>query len=275
MDTLKEARRVANNTHRQRADVATRRAALAQLRSLDVVQVVDVEAECLMPPVPLWEVLTAEDGARSYLLSDWRRRSGVWKHHEKRFSADGLELDAIGHAVPHGRLLVVPPVGREEARQLRMSLWARWHTALTAVNAQQRAEEAETRTRWLAALSPGLRALLTDGEREEEPDMAMAEATSFDAVTARSIRDVVGAVCLRRIRALEEAGLPGAEIEAAIQAAVRAEAALRDVPTTDREVAWMLAHLPPDVVRRALRMADALRERYVGGERLLPPPEGA
>lgn len=266
-DTLAEARRVANNTTRQRVDVATRRAALAKLQSLDVVQVVDVEAEKTLAPVPLWQVLVGEDEARTYVLSDWRRGEEGLVLRECFFNADGVEVDGAGQPVPHGRVLVVPTLPAAEVAQLRRQLLTRWDAAT-------REEFAESNARWLSSMSPRLRELLSGEQRQEEEDLALAEATPLDAGTVKSLREVVAALCARRVAEVRDSGLPGAEVDAALQAAARTGAALAEVPTTDREVAWMLAHLPPEVARRAWAMADALRERYVGGERLLPPPDG-
>lgn len=268
-DTLKEARRVANNLTRQRADVSARRAALAALRPLDVVQVVDTEADKTLAPIPLWQVLATEDGARVYLLSDWRRGPDGLVCMERYFNADGLELDGQLQVVPKGRMLLAPVLPAGEVARLQRAVLERWERATSEC-------AAELRMQWLASVSSGLRALITgEGATREEEDMALAEPAAFDGTTVSSLRQALAGVVHQRVRDAFGAELPAAEVEAAIAAAVRAEDALRDVPTTDREVAWMLAHLPPDVVRRALRMADALRERYVGGERLLPPPEGA
>ena len=251
MDTLKEARRLATSTTRQRLDVSARRAALATARTLDVVQVVDVEADRTSAPVALWQVIEADDGARLFVLADWRRGPGGWVHHERRFDADGCEVDAAAQPVPHGRILVTTVLPSAEAHHLREALLSRWDSALAEMYAQQRAASA-------AALPPALRAAINGEPWEEEGDVDMATVppTPLSEDEARAAAAAVSAAASRKA---ESAGLEGELAQAAIRMA------LEDVPTTDRDVAWLLSRLSPDVVRRAVSMADALRER-------MPPP---
>lgn len=252
MDTLREARRIATNTTRQRTDAATRRAVLAQLRPLDIVQVADMEADRVFPPVPLWQVEEGADGGRVYLLTDWRRGTEGLVYLERRFNADGMELDVHGQALSHGRVLVAPVLPGAEARALMEGLLGRWERAL-------REREAE----WRASLSPRQRQLLEYKWPEETGmDLTSFQETALDEPTRVSIRDVIGTIAVQRVQEVRDSGLPGEQVEAAIQASARVDAALTEVPRTDGEVALLLAHLPADVVTRALALADQLRERF-------------
>lgn len=256
MDTLTEARRIATNTTRQRVDAATRRAALAQLRPLDVVQVVDQEADRVLPPGLLWQVEETAGGARAYLLSDWRRGPEGLVCLERRFNADGVELDAQGRARSHGRILVAPVLPASETRALMEGLLGRWDRAL-------REREAE----WRASLPPRQRQLLEcEWPKETGMDLSSFQETALDEPTRQSIRDVIGAIAVQRVQEVRDSGLPGEQVEAAIQASIRVDTALTEVPRTDGEVALLLAHLPAEVVTRALALAEQLRERF-------PPPK--
>lgn len=251
MDTLREARRIATNTNRQRRDAATRRAVLAQLQPMDVVQVVDQEVDRVFPPVPLWQVEEGAGGVRVYLLSDWRRGAEGLVCLERRFNADGVELDTQGRVLSHGRILVVPVLPASEARALMEGLLGRWDRAL-------REREAEGR----ASLSPRQRQLLEyEWPKETGIDLVSFQETALDEATRVSIRDVIGAIAMQRVQEVRDSGLSGEQVEAAIQASARVDAALTEVPRTDGEVALLLAYLPADVVTRALALADQLRER--------------
>lgn len=244
-DTLAEARRVANNTTRQRADVATRRAVLAQLQPLDIVQMVDVEADRVLPPVPLWQVEEQDKGARVYLLSDWRRGKECLLCFERRFNAVGVELDARGQEVPKGRVLVVPALPHREAEALRAGLMQRWERALVELEAE-----------WRAGVPSRLRALLA-GERLDAGAVDVHSFQETPLADATSVSDVWKAIATHQA---ERAGLLAEMAEVAVARAVR------ETPLTDGDVALLLARLPADVVARALALADQLRERF-------PPPK--
>lgn len=265
--TMAEARRVAGNPTRQRTEAATRRAALAVLKPLDVVQVVDTETDRALPHVPLWDVEATADGARVYLLSDWRRGPHGWVHHQKRFDADGCELDAAGAVVPKGRVLTAPVLPRDEARKLRLALWARWNAAIVDAEAQLAGEAAEAVAMCRQGLPQGLREVLERGDDwqppEAQPSPLTWEPLPLEGEAGAAVREA--AIAIARGRA-HEAGLSAELTEVAV--AVE----LAQVPTTDAHVAVTLARLPVEVVRRALAMAEALRERD-GRERILSPGE--
>lgn len=243
MDTLTEARRIATNTTRQRVDAATRQTALAQLRPLDVVQVVDLEADRALPPLPLWLVEAPEEGARVYLLCDWRRGLEGLLFYERRFSAAGVELDARGQEVPKGRVLVVPALPQREADALRAGLLQRWERALV-----------EREAEWRAGMPQRLRALLAGEQLDaEELDVQSFQPTPLPEAEATSVREVWAAMATHQA---ERAGLVAELAEVAVERAMRA------APLTDGDVALLLARLPADVVTRALALADQLRERF-------------
>lgn len=118
---LEEARRIAGGIARQRQEVGVRRAALAGIQQVDVVQVVGRDGR-LYPPSMLWAV---EDGP-VYVLADWSKDATHpegWQCHERRFSADGEEIAG-------DRVLVVPSLTPRQAHDVREAQFSRWTRAL-------------------------------------------------------------------------------------------------------------------------------------------------
>lgn len=139
---LEEARRIAGGVAQQRRNPDVRRAALLRLHIGDLVQVVDAAGKP-SPPTILWQ---AKDGP-ACVIADFARCATAedgsgWQYHERVFSADGA--DASGS----GRVLVVPEVSQQQARQIREAQLARWATAL---DARERAFDAALPPEWQEA----------------------------------------------------------------------------------------------------------------------------
>lgn len=186
---LEEARRIAGGIARQRQDVEVRRAALATIQQMDIVQVVGGDGR-LYPPSMVWVV---EDGP-VYLLADWAKdvaEEEGWAYHERRFSADGREIDG-------DRVLVVPNPTPKQAHEVRKAQFSRWTRAL---DDRERAFDASL-PGWLRAVLPGK--WLEEALREETPqEIECRAAAQIDAAMEPARRAAIGREA--RIRASADA----------------------------------------------------------------------
>lgn len=167
---LEEARRIANGLARQRQDVAVRRAELARLQPVYIVQVVGGDGR-LYPPSMLWAV----DEGPVCVLADWTRDAtaeGGWRYHERRFTAEGLEVDG-------DRVLVVPNLTPKQAHEVREAHFSRWTRAL---DDRERAYDASL-SEWLRQLLEGK--WLDDALLDETPqEIERRAAAQIDAAMA-------------------------------------------------------------------------------------------